>query len=228
MNTNTAEREPDSVEALLPWHAAGTLNARDMRRVEEALARDPKLARQYAAVRDELAETIHLNEDLGAPSAKAMQKLFAAIDQEPARRTSTSLNLSAKLTEFLASLTPRTLAYAGGAAAVALLLQAGVIGTILMERGGTYETASFESTRSVTLPSASAAGTYALVRFQPTATAADISAFLDSYKASIVDGPKAGMFRLRIGSTTVSNTEMTQLLGKLQAEKVVGLAMAAE
>ena len=80
MNTNTAQSEPDSVEALLPWHAAGTLNARDMRRVEDALARDPVLARQYAAVRDELAETIHLNEDLGAPSARAMQKLFAAID----------------------------------------------------------------------------------------------------------------------------------------------------
>ena len=70
----------------MPWHAAGTLNARDTRRVEEALARDPDLARQYAVVRDELAETIHLNEDLGAPSAKAMQRLFAAIDKEPARQ----------------------------------------------------------------------------------------------------------------------------------------------
>lgn len=222
MNTNTAEREPDSVEALLPWHAAGTLNARDMRRVEEALARDPKLAREYAAVRDELAETIHLNEDLGAPSAKAMQKLFASIDKEPARKTSTSFNLSAKLTEFLAGLTPRTLAYAGGAAALALLLQAGVIGAVLVkDRGATFQTASYGTGQAVP-------GAYALIRFQPTATAADISAFLDAYKASIVDGPKAGMFRLRIGSSAVSNTEMTQLLGRLQAEKVVGLAMAAE
>ncbi len=80
--------EPSEIEMLLPWHAAGTLNARDARRVEEALARDPDLARQYAVIREEYAETIHLNESLGAPSARAMQKLFAAIDGEPARNPS--------------------------------------------------------------------------------------------------------------------------------------------
>jgi len=43
-----AEQEPSEIELLLPWHAAGTLNPRDSRKVEEALARDPELARQYA------------------------------------------------------------------------------------------------------------------------------------------------------------------------------------
>ncbi|MFK5057955.1 hypothetical protein ACI4AF_28975, partial [Klebsiella pneumoniae] len=76
------EQEPSEIEMLLPWHAAGTLNARDARRVEEALAREPALARQYAAIRAEYEETIHLNESLGAPSGRAMQKLFAAIDAE--------------------------------------------------------------------------------------------------------------------------------------------------
>jgi hypothetical protein len=66
------EQEPSEIEMLLPWHAAGTLNARDARRVDEALARDPALARQYAAIREEYAETIGLNESLGAPSARAM------------------------------------------------------------------------------------------------------------------------------------------------------------
>jgi anti-sigma factor RsiW len=65
--------EPGEIEVLLPWHAAGTLNARDARRVEEALARDPELARQYAVIREEYAETIDLNESLGAPSARAIQ-----------------------------------------------------------------------------------------------------------------------------------------------------------
>jgi len=78
------EREPSEIEMLLPWHAAGTLNSRDSRRVDEEIARDPGLARQYAVIREEYAETIHLNESLGAPSARAMQKLFAAIDAEPA------------------------------------------------------------------------------------------------------------------------------------------------
>ena len=79
----TLEQEPGEIEMLLPWHAAGTLNGRDSRRVDEALARDPDLARQYAVIREEYAGTIDLNENLGAPSARAMQKLFAAIDAEP-------------------------------------------------------------------------------------------------------------------------------------------------
>ena len=105
------DQEPSEIEVLLPWHAAGTLNARDARRVDEALARDPELARQYAVIREEYAETISLNESLGAPSARAMQKLFAAIDAEPARAPSISLNLSARVAEFFAGLSPRTLAW---------------------------------------------------------------------------------------------------------------------
>ena len=88
------EQEPSEIEMLLPWHAAGTLNPRDARRVEEALGRDPELAAQYAAIREEYAETIDLNESLGAPSARAMQKLFAAIDAEPARKPSLSRSIS--------------------------------------------------------------------------------------------------------------------------------------
>lgn len=90
--------EPNDLELLLPWHAAGTLNARDARRVEDALARDPELARQYAVIREEYAATIGLNKNLGAPSMRAMQKLFAAIDVEPARRSAASRSLIARLT----------------------------------------------------------------------------------------------------------------------------------
>jgi hypothetical protein len=73
------------IEELLPWHAAGTLSRRDADRVERALAGDRELARRYELVRQELAETTRLNETLGAPSARAMEKLFAAIDAEEAR-----------------------------------------------------------------------------------------------------------------------------------------------
>ncbi len=82
--------ERQEIEELLPWHAAGTLSRRDAQRVEEALARDPELARRYALVREEFGETIHLNETLGAPSARALEKLFAKIDAEPARRRAAS------------------------------------------------------------------------------------------------------------------------------------------
>ena len=125
---------PEEVEALLPWHAAGTLSARDARRVDEALARDPKLAKQYAVIQEEFAETIHLNESLGAPSSRAMQRLFAGIDAEPARTPSVTSTFSARVAEFFASLSPRTLAYSATAAAIALLLQAGVIGAVLVKQ----------------------------------------------------------------------------------------------
>jgi len=99
------EPERHDIEALLPWHAAGTLNRRDTDRVEQALAGDRELARRYDLVREELAETIHLNETLGAPSARAMERLFAAIDAEEARspRRRRSFDLGGRIAEFLSS-----------------------------------------------------------------------------------------------------------------------------
>jgi hypothetical protein len=73
------------IEFLLPWYAAGTLSRSESNRVEKALAGDVELARRYALVLEELAETINLNEALGEPSASVAQKLFAAIDVEEAR-----------------------------------------------------------------------------------------------------------------------------------------------
>lgn len=219
-NRETADREPGELEALLPFHAAGTLSARDARRVEEALARDPALARQYAVVQDEYAETILLNESLGAPSARAMQKLFAAIDAEPARKVPFSPMM--RIAGFFAGLSPRTLAYSAVAGAFALLLQAGVIGAVLVKdrAGGNYQTAS--------APAQPTAGVFALLRFAPEASAADITALLDRYSASIVSGPRSGMFRVRFGDKALPKEEAARLLSRLQGEKIVSLAVAAD
>jgi hypothetical protein len=221
------EQEPSEIELLLPWHASGTLNARDARRVEEALARDAELARQYAAIRGEYEETIHLNESLGAPSARAMQKLFAAIDAEPARRPATP-PLSARISTFFASLSPRTLAWSASLGAIALLLQAGVIGAVLMEsQTATFQTASLSTSAPITRElGTSAPPAHALVRFTPDARVADITTLLDSYQASIVDGAKGGLFRLQF-NRAMSQDELTSLLGKMQREKIVNLAVAA-
>src|SRR5437879_8895835 len=146
MSKKILEQEPSEIEMLLPWHAAGTLDARDARRVDEALARDPELAKQYAAIQEEYAETIHLNESLGAPSSRAMQKLFAAIDGEPARKPSVSLNIPARIGGFFARLSPRTLAWSASLGALALLLQAGVIGAVLVKNeAASYQTASLST-----------------------------------------------------------------------------------
>jgi anti-sigma factor RsiW len=220
------EQEPSEIELLLPWHAAGTLNARDARRVEEALANDPALAKQYAAIRGEYEETIHLNESLGAPSARAMQKLFAAIDAEPARPVG-SLPLSARIATFFSSLSPRTLAWSASLGAIALLLQAGIIGAVLMKtQTATFQTASLSTGAPITRELGAAAPSRALVRFTPEARVADITALLDSYQASIIGDAKGGMFRLQFDKA-MSQDELASLLGRMSREKFVNLAVAA-
>jgi len=226
LSKQVLEQEPGDIELLLPWHAAGTLNARDARRVEEALARDPELAKQYAVIREEYAETIGLNETLGAPSARAMQKLFVAIDAEPARQPTLLGGLSARFAGFFASLSPRTLAWSATLGAVALVLQAGVIGAVLVKnQSGTFRTASLSTGDH---DPAVGAPPRALVRFTPEAKVADITALLDTYQASIVDSAREGMFRLQFGSKPMSKDEVASLMAKLQGEKIVSLAVQAQ
>jgi hypothetical protein len=227
------DQAPSDVEMLLPWHAAGTLNARDARRVEEALARDPELAKQYAVIREEYAETIHLNESLGAPSARAMQKLFAAIDGEPVRKPSLSSALAARISGFFAGLSPRTLAWSASLGAILLLLQAGVIGAVLMKsQGSSFQTASLDMSERAAAPKASitrdlggGAPPRALVRFSDDARVSDIKTLLNNYQASIVGGAQEGMFRLQFGNGAMRKDEVAALLSKLQKEKIVSLAV---
>ncbi|HEY1747562.1 MAG TPA: hypothetical protein VGG11_12475 [Xanthobacteraceae bacterium] len=222
--TTANETGRGDIEDLLPWHAAGTLSPRDTQRVETALAEDPELARRYQLVREELAQTIHLNETLGAPSARAMETLFAKIDAEPARAPAIAANLGARLRDFFAALSPRTVAWSAAAAAIAIVLQAGVIGGILLkETGGVgYETASAPSTIS-------SDGTYALVRFQPQSSAAEITRFLDANKFDIAEGPLAGgLFRVRIAPNKLAKTDRDRLISAVQADKVVSFIAATQ
>jgi anti-sigma factor RsiW len=230
---------PEDIELLLPWHANGTLSATEARRVEDALARDPALARQYAAVREEYAETILLNESLGAPSSRAMQTLFAAIDAEPAR-TPPAPSLSARLARLVAALSPRTLAYGAAGLAAVVVLQAGVIGAVVMKDltapRETFRTAA----APVALPAPPAPGAamrsaapaaklpVALVRFAPEARLSELTTLLGSYGAVIVDGPRAGLFRIQFGDHPLPPQEFSQLLARLQAERLIGFAAAAE
>ena len=216
--TKAAERE--EVEALLPWHAAGTLSRRDAARVEQALANDNELAARYEMVREELGEAIRLNETLGAPSARAMQNLFAKIDAEPARQPKVSLNLGAWLTNFVTSFQPRTLAYGATAAALAIVLQAGILAGVFVKEGGVGFT-SASLTQSVD-------GSLVAVRFNPQATAADITKFLADNKAIVVGGPAAGgMFKLRVSENALSDAQLGAIVKKMAADPVIGFAAKA-
>ena len=216
--------ERQEIEELLPWHAAGTLSRRDAQRVEDALANDPELARRYALVREEFGETIHLNETLGAPSARALEKLFAKIDAEPARRQAVSLNLGSRIGEFFASLSPRTLAWSASAAAIAILLQAGLLADIMLKetKTGGYETASAPTTDP-------GVGAFTLIRFAPQASSDDITKFLEANKLSIAAGPMAGgLYKVRVAVTGIPKGELANIVKKLQQDKVVGFIATTE
>jgi hypothetical protein len=222
MNTNNKEAHSD-IEELLPWHAAGTLSRRDSQRVEDALAHDPELAHRYALVREELGETILLNESLGAPSGRAMEKLFAKIDAEPARKPALSLNLGARIAEFFASLTPRTLAWSASAAAIAILLQAGLIaGIVIKDHGGGYETASAPNTDP-------GVGAFTIVRFAPQASSDDITRFLEANKLQVAAGPMpGGLYKVRVSMTGLPKADLARIVKKLQEDKVVGFIATTE
>jgi len=224
-NQEALERQGNQeIEELLPWHAAGTLSRRDAQRVEDALARDPELARRYALVREEFGETIHLNETLGAPSARAMEKLFAKIDAEPVRRRAVSFNFRARVTEFFAGFSPRTLAYAGSAAVLAILLQAGFIATVMLKETKTagYETASAPARDP-------GVGAFTLIRFAPQATQDDVTKFLQANKLSIASGPMAGgLYKVRVAVTGLPKAELANIVKKLQRDKVVGFIATTE
>src|SRR5919202_6196273 len=130
--------EREDIEALLPWHAAGTLSRRDAERVEQALAQDAELARRFELVREEMAETIHLNETLGAPSTRAAQKLFAAIEAEGVskKRRPLPFQVSGWLAGLIEQLSPRTLAWSAAAGALAIVLQAGLLDAVHVHHAG--------------------------------------------------------------------------------------------
>lgn len=201
---NMIDREREDLEILLPWHAAGTLNRRDAERVEKALAADHELMRRFNLAREELNETIHLNESLGAPSARAMEKLFAAIDAEPVRRPKASFNPTTRFANFIAGFSPRTLALATAVGALAIVLQAGVIATGLLKHEAGTEVAKQETVTHSELASAEVSdGSLAAIRFTPKAEMSQITAFLIANKASMIDGPTTagGLYTIRLPET---------------------------
>lgn len=220
----TNERpERSEIEDMLPWHAAGTLDERDAGRVKAALAADIELARRFAIVREEFAETVHLNEALGAPTNRAKDRLFALIDAEPVR-AGQAARQPGRIAQFFANFSARSLAWAASAAVLVIVLQAGVITSLVLkapEDEGGY--------RSVELPAAAGRGSYVLVRFAPQANAADITKFLESHGATVVDGPKlGGLYRVRVATNALSREELARVVRNLQSQSAIVSFAASE
>jgi anti-sigma-K factor RskA len=223
VTTNDQNIEPAEIEALLPWYAAGTLRRRDRQRVDEALRNDPELARHAELVREELAETISLNESLGVPTARAMDRLMAAIDDEAlaARKRASARAVAGRFATFIAGFSPRTLAIAASVACLAIALQASVLVSVLTRPSAEQIVATNET--------AHGHGTYAMVRFAREASAAEITRFLENYQATLVDGPRpGGFYRVRIAMTTLAREEFVRVVSRMRHEPVVESAEPSE
>jgi anti-sigma-K factor RskA len=211
--------EPTDIEALLPWYAAGTLRRRDRQRVEEALRKDPDLARHVELVREELVETIHLNETLGAPTQRAADRLMAAIDAETtAARKRAPGAVAGWLTGFFANLSPRTMAVAASFAMLAIALQAVAIVDIFTKPEASVQIEGQGATEHKN-------GTFAMVRFARQASAAEITSFLQNYQAALVDGPTpGGLYRVRVAMTSLAKEELARIVAKMRQDRVVETA----
>ncbi len=129
-------------------------------------------------------------------------------------------NLMGRVSEFMSSFTPRTLAYAGGVAVLALVLQAGVITNLVSERSGGQVPGLASAPTSVAVTE----GVQALVRFAPQANAAEITAFLAANNAMIVGSTADGTFRLLVPG----KGNASEIVKKLSDNKVVSFVAPAK
>jgi hypothetical protein len=223
------DQVPTDIEALLPWYAAGTLRRRDRQRVEEALRKDPDLARHVDLVREELVETIHLNETLGAPTPRAADRLMAAIDAEAsAARKRAPGAVAGWITGFFANLSPRTMAVAASFAMLAIALQAVAIVDIFT-KPQVSTSPQFGAEKGLVLADGQGAehknGAFAMVRFARQASAGEITNFLQNYQAALVDGPTpGGLYRVRVAMTSIAKEELARIVARMRQDRVVETA----
>jgi len=227
MNDTNQRLSADDIEALLPWYAAGTLDAQEAGQVEAALAADAGLGRRLDLVREEMNEAIVLNEALGVPSARVAEKLFSAIDRE--RRTARESAASSGLAGWFVDLfSPRALAFAAGAAVLLIAVEAGVIARLALQdhappQGGPFLPQSVPATSR-----GFEVGALAKVRFAPQASMAEVTRFLDGRNALIVEGPSEGLYRVRIGRDYVPKEEQDRVVKEFQSASTIVVSAAPD
>ncbi|HKZ95559.1 MAG TPA: hypothetical protein VJ045_01110 [Hyphomicrobiaceae bacterium] len=198
MNEQTDElSERDEIEALLPWYVSGKLDAHARARVERYVKTHPEAKAHLALAREESDATITANEAIPAPGPQALDRLRASIAAAPRRQSLGAAfgDLANRFSDWIAGLAPPQLALAAAVATLLVMLQAAAIGALVLERAGapTYQTAGGEQTTGETIE--------LMVGFADTATIGDIAALLKRLDAVVVDGPRAGLYRLRLPDT---------------------------
>lgn len=217
----------EEIEMLIPWYVMGRIDDADRERVERYLEDHPEARDQLELVREEIAGTDALSEALGAPRAGSLSKLLADIEAAdgPAIARGQAPSLAERLSAWLPDFNSPALQMAGIAAAVLIVAQAVVIGTLVGGRdgGAQYETASEGGAPTLQ------AGTRLLVSFSPDATAKAITTLLSDMDATIVSGPKgSGLFEIRVSDKKLSEAEVERVIAELKRNDAVGFAAKAQ
>ncbi len=144
--------------------------------------------------------------------------LTVALSEIRARKPRAWFDLGGHIAKFKSNFHPRTFVWLVAATVLAIIVQAAVSTVLVTEQRGNYQTAS-----------APTEGPDVAVRFVSRASVADITQFLDAYKASLVGGPRpGGFYRLRIADTTLPREELAKIAGRMAQEKVVEFAAIVE
>jgi hypothetical protein len=220
MTTIVEQAEFDHIESLLPWYASGKLTPEEVLHVERALAQTPELRRRYDLILEEHAAAVAMHESLGAPSPRALEKLFARIDSEAAETPeSRRIDVGRWLAERFSNWQPSSLALAGMAAAFVAMIEAGLLATLYFgpaKDGAIYQTASASKTATGQV------GTFVLMAFVPDATAAQIQRFLEARKASIIEGPIAGgIFRVQVCDKALTTKDLDAIVTSMRNESTI-------
>lgn len=215
--------ERDEIEALLPWYVAGKLDAKTRARVERYIEAHPEVKAHVALAREEADATIASNEAIAAPGPRALDRLRASIAAAPRRQPAADLltQLSERFADWLSGFAPPRLALAGAVAALLIALQAAAIGVLVMERATApaYQTAGGEETAG--------GGFELLVTFAPGATIGDIGDLLKRLDATVTDGPKAGLYRLRFAEVKEGDEDRKAAIEALKQSAIVTAVLPA-
>jgi hypothetical protein len=111
---------------------------------------------------------------------------------------------------------------------IMLLSLAVAIVAVLVQAGVKTATVN-QTTRGYELASATVESTVLAVRFVPNASLVEIAKFLDTYKASLFDGPApGGFYKLRVGTISLPQKDMKSLIDRMAKETVVEFVAAVQ
>jgi hypothetical protein len=214
------KNDEKDVETLLPWYEKSTLPDEDARLIEDYLKHNPEDGRRHLElIRDEVSETIEANERAGMPSAAALDRLMASVVAEPKREGAFGRErVGSVLTRSLGRGAARWLPAAMVAACLLILVQGAMLGVLIgyPEGFGGDPGSQARLTRGVGQPVSDEARVV-LIRFNPTATAKDITTLLNALDVTIVEGPKlGGVYRVRISNKPLPSEQIDSILRQMR------------